>query len=152
MVLANGRLYEIVRRSKEEWETAFNALAEGIAVVGPGDAVLRANRALAALTEMPESELVGRSFTETLLGTSESVTQLIASSHLGERTASVVTRLERTGRVLRITAAPFAERGAGGPTGGRHRAAHGGGAAHPNDKMASTASLSLAWPTSSTTR
>ena len=110
VVLANGRLYEIVRRSKEEWETAFNALAEGIAVVGPGDAVLRANRALAALTEMPESELVGRSFTETLLGTSESVTQLIASSHLGERTASVVTRLERTGRVLRITAAPFAER------------------------------------------
>ena len=38
VVLANGRLYEIVRRSKEEWETAFNALAEGIAVVGPGDA------------------------------------------------------------------------------------------------------------------
>ena len=77
VVLANGRLYEIVRRSKEEWETAFNALAEGIAVVGPGDAVLRANRALAALAEMPESELVGRSFTETLLGTSEPVAQLI---------------------------------------------------------------------------
>ena len=35
VVLANSRLYEIVRRSKEEWETAFNALAEGIAVVGP---------------------------------------------------------------------------------------------------------------------
>ena len=35
VVLANSRLYEIVRRSKEEWETAFNALTEGIAVVGP---------------------------------------------------------------------------------------------------------------------
>ena len=34
VVLANSRLYEMVRRSKEEWETAFNALAEGIAVVG----------------------------------------------------------------------------------------------------------------------
>ena len=49
VVLANSRLYEMVRRSKEEWETAFNALAEGIAVVGPGGAILRANRALAAL-------------------------------------------------------------------------------------------------------
>ena len=35
VVLANSRLYEMVRRSKEEWETAFNALTEGIAVVGP---------------------------------------------------------------------------------------------------------------------
>ena len=35
VVLANSRLYEIVRQSKEEWETAFNALTEGIAVVGP---------------------------------------------------------------------------------------------------------------------
>jgi two-component system NtrC family sensor kinase len=110
VVLANGRLYEIVRRSKDEWETAFNALAEGIAVVGPGDAILRANRALAALAELPESELVGRRFTETLLGASESVAQLIESSHLGERTTPVVVRLERTGRVLRVTAAPFAER------------------------------------------
>ncbi|MGH7514488.1 MAG: ATP-binding protein [Gemmatimonadales bacterium] len=110
VVLANGRLYEIVRRSKDEWETAFNALAEGIAVVGPGDAILRANRALAALAELPESELVGRRFTETLLGASESVAQLIESSHLGERTTPVVARLERTGRVLRVTAAPFAER------------------------------------------
>ncbi len=49
VVLANSRLYEIVRRSKEEWETAFNALAEGIAVVGPDDTLLRANRALAGL-------------------------------------------------------------------------------------------------------
>ena len=155
VVLANGRLYEIVRRSKEEWETAFNALAEGIAVVGPGDAVLRANRALAALTEMPESELVGRSFTETLLGTSESVTQLIASSHLGERTASVVTRLERTGRVLRITAAPFAERAGRGwscwwktsPSSASWRRS-----SSRTTRWRPSASSSPAWPTSSTTR
>src|SRR6476659_6122571 len=110
VVLANGRLYEIVRRSKDEWEPAFNALAEGIAVVGPGDTILRSNRALAALAERPESELVGTPFTETLLGASEAVAQLIESSHQGERTTPVVVRLERTGRVLRIAAAPFAER------------------------------------------
>ncbi|MGN6392016.1 MAG: ATP-binding protein [Gemmatimonadales bacterium] len=110
VVLANGRLYDIVRRSKEEWETAFNALAEGIALVGPRDAILRANRALAAMAGLPESELVGRSFTEAILGGSEPVAELIASAHLGERAAPVVARLEHPARVLRVTAAPFAER------------------------------------------
>ncbi len=110
VVLANSRLYEIVRRSKEEWETTFNALAEGIAVVGPGGAVLRANRALAALAETTESKLVGRSFSEALAGTAEVVAQLIEAAQRGERTAPVVARLEGSGRVLRLTAAPLAER------------------------------------------
>ena len=115
VVLANSRLYEMVRRSKEEWETTFNALAEGIAVVGPGDAVLRANRALATLAEMPESDLVGRSFGEVLLGTSEAVGTLIEAAHRGERTVPVVARLEGSERVLRLTAAPLAGRAGPGP-------------------------------------
>jgi two-component system NtrC family sensor kinase len=115
VVLANGRLYEIVRRSKEEWETTFNALAEGIAVVGPGDAVLRANRALAALAETTEAELVGRSFSDALAGTAEVVAQLIEAAQRGERTAPLVARLDGSGRVLRLTAAPLAERAGPGP-------------------------------------
>jgi two-component system NtrC family sensor kinase len=109
VVLANSRLYEIVRRSKEEWETAFNALTEGIAVVGPTGAVLRANRALAALAELGESELVGRGFCETLFGTSEAVEELISAAYHRQRSAPLVVRLERTQRVLRLTAAPFAD-------------------------------------------
>jgi two-component system, NtrC family, sensor kinase len=109
VVLANSRLYEIVRRSKEEWETAFNALTEGIAVVGPTGAVLRANRALAALAEVGESELVGRGFCETLFGSSEAVAELISAAYRRQRTAPLVVRLERTQRVLRLTAAPFAD-------------------------------------------
>jgi two-component system NtrC family sensor kinase len=108
VVLANSRLYEMVRRGKEEWETTFNALAEGIAVVGPGDAVLRANRALATLAEMPESDLVGRRFGEVLLGTTEAVGTLFQAAHRGERAVPVVARLERSERVLRLTAAPLA--------------------------------------------
>ncbi len=111
VVLTNSRLYEMVRRSKEEWETAFNALAEGIAVLGLEGAVLRANRALAALAELPESELVGRDFCEMLFGSSDAVTELIEAAYRGERTAPLVVRLERNQRVLRLTAAPLAQRG-----------------------------------------
>ncbi|MBA2459004.1 MAG: GAF domain-containing protein, partial [Gemmatimonadales bacterium] len=111
VVLANSRLYEIVRRSKEEWETAFNALTEGIAVVGPKGSVLRANRALAALAEVAEAELVGRNFCEMLFGASDAVGELIEAAYRGERTAPLVVRLERNQRVLRLTAAPLAQEG-----------------------------------------
>ncbi len=110
VVLANSRLYEIVRRSKEEWETTFNALTEGIAVVGPSGEVLRANRALVRLAEAPEPGLEGRNFCEMLFGTAEAVADLIGAAHRGERTAPLVIRLERTERVLRLTAAPLAAR------------------------------------------
>src|SRR3989441_4923901 len=33
VVIANARFFEMVRRAKEQWETAFDALSEGIAVV-----------------------------------------------------------------------------------------------------------------------
>ena len=83
VVLANSRLYEMVRRSEEEWETTFNALAEGIAVVGPDGGILRANRALAALVEVPERELVGQNFRELFSGAAEAVSGLIEVSYRG---------------------------------------------------------------------
>jgi two-component system NtrC family sensor kinase len=109
VVMTNSRLYEIVRRSEAEWETAFNALAEGLAVVEPGGNVLRANRALAAITELPESELLGRNFCQMISGASEAVAGLIGAAYRGERTAPLVVRPEDSHRVLRLTAAPLAD-------------------------------------------
>jgi PAS domain S-box-containing protein len=113
VVLANSRLYEMVRRSELEWETTFNALVEGIAVVGPTGAVLRANRALAGLAGLPEAELVGRNFGQMIFGEPEAVARLIEAAYRGERTAPLVVRPEDSHRVLRLTAAPLAgpERG-----------------------------------------
>jgi two-component system NtrC family sensor kinase len=108
VVLANRRLYDMVRRSEQEWETTFNALAEGIAVVGPDGAILRANLALAALVEVPERELVGQNFRALLSGAAEAVSGLIEASYREERTAPLVVRLEHNNRVLRLTAAPLA--------------------------------------------
>ncbi len=113
VVMTNSRLYEIVQRSEAEWETAFNALAEGIAVVGPAGNVLRANHALAAIAELPESELVGRNFGEMIFGASEAIAGLIGAAYRGERTVPLVVRPEGSHRVLRLTASPLAhtERG-----------------------------------------
>ncbi len=109
VVMTNSRLYEMVRRSESEWETAFNALTEGIAVVGPTGNVLRANRALAAIADLPESELVGRNFREMIFGASEAVGGLIGAAYRGERTVPLVVRPEDSHKVLRLTAAPLVE-------------------------------------------
>src|SRR3954469_11505735 len=108
VVLANSRLYEMVRRGQQEWETAFNALAEGIAVVGPGGAILRANRALASLADVAEPELVGRDFSELFAGAAEPVAGIIEAAYRGEKGAPLVVRLDESQRVLRLTAAPLA--------------------------------------------
>ena len=109
VVMTNSRLYEMVRRSEAEWETAFNALTEGIAVVGPGGNVLRANHALAAIVELAETELVGHDFREMIYGASEAVAGLIGAAYRGERTVPLVVRPENSHKVLRLTAAPLAE-------------------------------------------
>lgn len=53
VVIANARFFEMVRRAKEQWETAFDALSEGIAVVDDEGRVRRSNRALADLLATP---------------------------------------------------------------------------------------------------
>ena len=109
VVLANGRLFEMVRQSKEEWETAFNALAEGLAVVDPHGRIVRMNRSLARLAEATEDELVGRDLGEALFGEPEATAALVAAARRGERPTPLIQRVEPARRTLRLTAAPLAE-------------------------------------------
>jgi two-component system NtrC family sensor kinase len=75
--------------------------------------VLRANRALAALAGVSESELVGRNLGRMIFGEVEAVEGLIEAAYRGDRTVPLVVRPEDSHRVLRLTAAPMAgtERG-----------------------------------------
>ncbi|HEU5171393.1 MAG TPA: ATP-binding protein [Gemmatimonadales bacterium] len=107
VVVANSRLFEMVRRSTEEWETAFNALSEGLAVVGPDGRILRANRSLARLAGVPEGDLVGADFAELVADRSPAARDLPAAAQVTERPPPVEVRLDPARRVLRLTAAPI---------------------------------------------
>ena len=107
VVIANSRLYEMVRRSKEEWETAFNALTEGIAVVDAEGHVLRANGALARLAGLDEAELLGRDLAPVLFGDAPAAARLLNDARSGEHPLPVVVRSETLHRALRATAAPL---------------------------------------------
>lgn len=114
VVLANSRLYEMVRRSTEEWETAFNALTEGIAVVGPEGTILRANESLARLASLPANELLGRAFSEVVFDNADAARGLVAAALEGSRPAPLILQSERVRRALRLTAAPLTNLGRGG--------------------------------------
>src|SRR5438270_87081 len=105
VVIANARFFEMVRRAKEQWETAFDALSEGIAVVDDEGRVRRANRALAGLLDVPVPGVVGASLGEALLGKSQALADLLGAVRRGERPAPLVTRSDRLQRALRVNAA-----------------------------------------------
>lgn len=109
VVLANSRLFEMVRQAKEEWETAFNALTEGIAVLDRRGRIARGNRALARLLNAPAPALMGRPFWDEVVGASAAPDWLLTAADAKERPAPLTVRSGPTGRLLRLTAAPLAE-------------------------------------------
>lgn len=115
VVLANSRLFEMVRQAKDEWETAFNALTEGIAVLDAAGNISRGNAALARLLDVPAPALLGRPFWTTVAGGAEGEDQLIDAARRGERPSPLTLHSSATQRILRLTAAPMSAAQEGAP-------------------------------------
>src|SRR5256886_845532 len=111
VALANARFFEMVRHAREQWETAFDALHEGIAVVDEGGRVLRANRSLAQMLDRPVAAVVGEELLPALVGQATESTELLAAARRGEQAAALVARSDRLQRTLRLNAARIAGAG-----------------------------------------
>jgi two-component system NtrC family sensor kinase len=105
VVIANARFFEMVRRAKEQWETAFDALSEGIAVVDDEGRVRRANRALAGLLGTPLPSVVGTHLGNALFGKSHALLELLDAARRGDNPPALVARSERLGNTMRVNAA-----------------------------------------------
>ncbi len=107
IVLANARFFDLIRAGKEQWETTFDALAEGIAVVDEAGRVRRANRALAGLLGKPLPAVIGLDLTAELAGASSELPSLLASARRGDPLTAVTLESPRLNQILRVTAAPI---------------------------------------------
>lgn len=105
VVIANARFFAMVRHAKEQWQTAFDALSEGIAVVDDAGRVRRANRALAAMLGTPIPEVIGRDLADALVGPAPALAELLAAARRGERVQPLVLRSAPLGRAIRLNAA-----------------------------------------------
>ncbi len=107
VVLTNARLVDRLRAGKEQWESTFDALADGIAVLDDRGRIQRANRALAALLGRSLPSVVGLDLAQELLGRPSDLAGLLQAAQRGERIAPVTQRSEALRRVFRIGAAPM---------------------------------------------
>jgi PAS domain S-box-containing protein len=105
VALANGRFFDLVRRGKEQWETTFDALSEGLAVVDETGRVRRANRSLALMLGQPLPDVIGTHLCHALLGRSHALLQMLDDVRHGERPAPLIERSDRNGRTFRVNAA-----------------------------------------------
>jgi len=105
VVLANSRFFELVRRAKEQWETAFDALRDGLAVVDDQNHITRANRALGALLNTAVPGLIGEHVGQALMGESDVFLELLDAARRDERRDPLTLRSPRLGRILRIDVA-----------------------------------------------
>ena len=105
VVLANARFFDLVRQAKEEWETAFDALSEGMAVVDEEGRMRRANRSLAALLGRSVEAVAGEHLSEALLGEPHALMELLDAARRGERPPPLVARSAALQRTVRVAAA-----------------------------------------------
>ncbi len=105
VALANARLFDLVRRGKEQWEATFDAISEGMALVDDGAVIRRANTAFAALVGRPVTGVVGGHLCHLLFGEHLTLAELMRATAGGAHLAPLVRRSESLGRVLRIVAA-----------------------------------------------
>ncbi|MSR06369.1 MAG: response regulator [Gemmatimonadetes bacterium] len=111
VVLANARFFDLIRAGKEQWETTFDALADGIAVIDGAGRIRRANKALANLFGRSLPAVIGLEFGRDLLSDSSELPGLIRGADHGEPPAAITVQALATpgarSRVFRIAAAPM---------------------------------------------
>ena len=100
--------FERIRRGKEQWEATFDAISEGIALVGAHGVVRRSNTAFAALVRRPVAAVVGAHLCEALFGERHALAELLHAASQGGHPAPLVRRSGTLDRVLRVAAAPVA--------------------------------------------
>jgi two-component system NtrC family sensor kinase len=105
VALANGRFFDLVRRGKEQWETTFDALSEGLAVVDDAGRVRRANRSLARMLGRPLPSVIGQDLSSALLGRADALDELLMAARRGDGPAPLVERAHPQNRTFRLNAA-----------------------------------------------
>jgi two-component system NtrC family sensor kinase len=108
VALANARLFDLVRRGKEQWEATFDAISEGMALVDDAGSIRRANSAFAALVGSDVAAVVGRHLPAALFGEHRTLAELLEAARTGGHPAPSIRRSETLRRVLRLAAAPVA--------------------------------------------
>jgi signal transduction histidine kinase len=107
VVFTNSRFFSLLQQGKEEWETTFDALSEGIALVDADGRLSRGNRALSRLAGVALPSLIGQELVALLFNSAPTANELLVRARQGAPPHPLVLRSESLDRMLRLTAAPL---------------------------------------------
>lgn len=103
-----ARVLGLVERSKREWEAAFDAIAEGVAIVDLDCRVVRANWAFARLMGTTPQAVVGKRCEDLLAGDGAACEGCrAAATTLDDPSARFTREVKLDGRVLSVSVYPF---------------------------------------------
>lgn len=108
LALSNARFFQLVHRAKEEWETTFDAISDGIALVDSHGRVRRANGGLATLLRQPVEQVLEVNLAQALTGRPEELFPL-ATDPTEARPQPRTLRSETLKRTFRLTSSPLGE-------------------------------------------
>lgn len=112
MVLANSRLFFRVEHGRLQWEAAFDALREGMAVLNADGIIQRTNRALGTMTGSAPGALHGEAFAPLLFADPGPAQDYMRQVQVSGAATAPGPLAGRHGGLLRLTLAPLG--GAGG--------------------------------------
>ncbi len=108
--IAQAELFEMVARGKQEWETTFDAMSDGIFIFDRTGRLKRVNRAGAGMENTIPQDLLGRKCCDILRTSAEDEACIVekALSHGGSVTVEVTP--ERLNRPLLVTIEPVRDK------------------------------------------
>ncbi len=105
VAIVNARFVEIIRRGKEDWETTFDSLKDGVALVDTDGLIRRANRSFGLMVGAPVPDTIGQPICETLLGMRMELEEYFSAIRAGRELEPTTRQAPDDGRVYRISAA-----------------------------------------------
>lgn len=110
VAVENARLFNDVARGKNEWETTFDAMTNGVSIHDRDFNIVRANRALGRLLGVKAEDLIGKKCYEVFHGTSKPLSICPQKKAFREGTShSISVEEPHIGRILNISSDPVVE-------------------------------------------
>ncbi|MHB8859368.1 MAG: PAS domain S-box protein [Thermoleophilia bacterium] len=108
VAIENARLFNDVARGKNEWETTFDAMTNGVSIHDRDFKIIRANRALGRLLGVNEQELIGKKCYEVFHGANKPLSICPQKKAFKEGVShSISVEEPHVGRILNISSDPI---------------------------------------------
>jgi len=108
--IAQAELFEMVARAKQEWETTFDAMSDGIFIFDREGYLRRVNQGGARMEKLPPNDLLGRKCCDILRSNAEDQTCVVERALLDGQSVTIEITPARLRRPLLVTIEPVLDK------------------------------------------